>query len=98
MAQTAVEKILAAHAGRPVRAGDLAIVDVDLVMATDGNAPLAIRLLRHELAGVGAVDGSKIVLVIDHCAPALQSLACPSWSHTCAFHQAAIPELSGLPR
>jgi 3-isopropylmalate/(R)-2-methylmalate dehydratase large subunit len=70
MAQTAVEKILAAHAGRPVRAGDLAIVDVDLVMATDGNAPLAIRLLRNELAGVGAVDGSKIVLVIDHCAPA----------------------------
>src|SRR5450759_211944 len=35
---------------------------------------------------------------MDHCAGALQSLARPSWSHTCTFHQAAMPEFNGLPR
>src|SRR4051812_1869413 len=35
---------------------------------------------------------------MDHCAGALQSLACPSWSHTCTFQYAAAPEFSGLPR
>src|ERR1035438_2570567 len=35
---------------------------------------------------------------MDHCASGLQSLVCPSWSHTWTFHQAAMPESSGLPR
>lgn len=45
--------------------------DVDVVMATDGNAPLAIELLRRGF-GVddASIDGSRIILVVDHCAPA----------------------------
>src|ERR1039458_8874558 len=35
---------------------------------------------------------------MDHCASGLQSLARPFWSHTWTFHQAAMPESSGLPR
>src|ERR1039458_10249496 len=35
---------------------------------------------------------------MDHCASGLQSLARPFWSHTWTFHQAAMPELSALPR
>jgi 3-isopropylmalate/(R)-2-methylmalate dehydratase large subunit len=70
-ARTTVEKIIAAHAGADVRAGEAKWVDVDLVMATDGNAPLAIELLKRELgAEESEIDGERIVLVIDHCAPA----------------------------
>src|ERR1035437_2871446 len=35
---------------------------------------------------------------MDHCASALHTLACPSWSHTWTFQYAATPEFSGLPR
>jgi 3-isopropylmalate/(R)-2-methylmalate dehydratase large subunit len=69
MAKTAVEKIIAAHAGHAVQAGDLTIASVDLVMATDGNAPLALRLLREELGAPVEFDGRHIVLVVDHCGP-----------------------------
>jgi 3-isopropylmalate/(R)-2-methylmalate dehydratase large subunit len=70
VARTAAEKIVGRHAGRDVVAGDLVIAAVDVVMATDGNAPLAIRLLREELGADDSFDGSKVILVIDHCAPA----------------------------
>ncbi|HEY7417745.1 MAG TPA: 3-isopropylmalate dehydratase large subunit [Ktedonobacteraceae bacterium] len=69
MPQTAVEKIISAHAETTVRAGDLAIVTVDLVMAQDGNAPLAIRTLREELHAQRIYEPEKVVLVIDHCGP-----------------------------
>ena len=71
MPRTAAEKIIGSHSGRPVVAGDLVRADVDVIMATDGNAPLAIELLRRELgAEDSSIDGSRIILVIDHCAPA----------------------------
>lgn len=74
MPSTAVEKIIGAHAGRRVAAGDLVRADIDLIMATDGNAPLAIELLRREFdADAASIDGSRIILVIDHCAPAPNS-------------------------
>jgi 3-isopropylmalate/(R)-2-methylmalate dehydratase large subunit len=67
---TAVEKIIGRHAGKPVIAGELIVAGVDTVMATDGNAPLSIRLLRDQLKAPLSFDGSHIVLVVDHCAPA----------------------------
>jgi 3-isopropylmalate/(R)-2-methylmalate dehydratase large subunit len=70
MAQTVVEKIISRHAGATVHAGDMAIASVDAVMATDGNAPLAIRLLREQLGAGDDFDASKVILVIDHGAPA----------------------------
>jgi 3-isopropylmalate/(R)-2-methylmalate dehydratase large subunit len=39
-------------------------------MATDGNAPLAIRLLREELGADESFRAERVILVIDHCAPA----------------------------
>jgi 3-isopropylmalate/(R)-2-methylmalate dehydratase large subunit len=66
---TGVEAIFSAHAGKAVRAGDFCIVDVDLVMATDGNGPLAIRILKDELGASAVFDPARVVLVIDHCGP-----------------------------
>lgn len=68
-APTGVEAIFSAHAGRAVKAGEFCVVDVDLVMATDGNGPLAIRILKEELGGNTVFDPDRIVLVIDHCGP-----------------------------
>ena len=66
---TISEKILSAHAGREVRAGDLCIVPVDGCMATDTTAPLAIKAFR-EMGGVQLKEPSRFHLVIDHAAPA----------------------------
>lgn len=68
-APTAVEAIFSAHAGRAVKAGEFCVVDIDLVMATDGNGPLAIRILKEELGANTVFDPDRIVLVIDHCGP-----------------------------
>lgn len=68
-APTGVEAIFSAHAGRAVKAGEFCVVDVDLVMATDGNGPLAIGILKEELGASIVFDPDRIVLVIDHCGP-----------------------------
>ncbi|MDP6456768.1 MAG: 3-isopropylmalate dehydratase large subunit [Candidatus Marinimicrobia bacterium] len=69
MGQTIVEKILSNHAGTEVSAGDLAIVDVDMAMATDTTAPLAIQAFQ-KMNGKKPWDPEKMVFVIDHAAPA----------------------------
>ena len=69
MGMTLAEKILAAHAGpEEVSPGQLIRVPVDLVLANDITAPIAIR--EFERIGVGKVfDRSKVVLVADHFVP-----------------------------
>ena len=68
MGQTIAEKILSAHVDGEVQAGDLAEVQVDLVLANDITAPISIR--EFERIGVGQVfDPDKIALVPDHFAP-----------------------------
>jgi 3-isopropylmalate/(R)-2-methylmalate dehydratase large subunit len=66
---TLAEKILAAHAGRDrVSPGELVNVKVDLVLANDITAPIAIR----EFARIGVdrvFDPRKIVMVPDHFVP-----------------------------
>ena len=69
MPMTAVEKIISNHVGRNVEAGDIVVTPVDFVMAQDGNAPLAIRIMRDELKATQTFDRSRVILVIDHCAP-----------------------------
>ncbi len=69
MGQTIAEKIVSRHAGRQVMANEIAIVAVDGAMATDATAPLAITAFR-EMGGVRLWDPSRVVLVIDHAAPA----------------------------
>ena len=69
MGMTTVEKILAKHAGLDsVTPGQLIEAQVDLVLANDITAPIAIREFRE--AGAKKVfDREKIVLVPDHFTP-----------------------------
>jgi len=66
---TLAEKILAAHTGKKkVSPGEFVNVRVDLVLANDITAPLAIREFRQ--LGVGKVfDPKKVVMVPDHFTP-----------------------------
>ena len=69
MPMTMTQKILAAHCGRDnLRAGELINAGLDLVMANDITAPVAINAFRGcGLSGVFNPD--KIALVMDHFAP-----------------------------
>ncbi|RLI34408.1 3-isopropylmalate dehydratase large subunit, partial [Candidatus Bathyarchaeota archaeon] len=68
MSMTLAERILSEASGRKVEAGDLIVVNVDLAMAHDGTAPLAIKSFR-EMGGERVKNPEKIVFVIDHIAP-----------------------------
>ncbi|MEA3407531.1 MAG: 3-isopropylmalate dehydratase large subunit [Chloroflexota bacterium] len=62
------QKILAAHVSEEVHVGDFADVEVDMVLANDITAPLAIK--EFERLGVDDVfDRERITLVPDHFAP-----------------------------
>lgn len=69
MPQTIAEKILSRAAGKPMRAGEIAIVRVDGAMATDATAPLAIQAFR-EMGGRRLWDPQRVALILDHAAPA----------------------------
>lgn len=69
MAQTISEKIISQHAGKPVKAGDIAIVRVDGVMATDATSPFAIKAFR-QMGGKKLWDSERVSLIIDHASPA----------------------------
>jgi len=66
---TMAQKILAAHAGRShVEIGELIDVQVDIVLANDITAPIAIK--EFSRLGIDQVfDRERIVLVPDHFAP-----------------------------
>jgi len=66
---TITEKILAAHAERDsVTPGELIEVRVDLALANDITAPLAIRVFE-ELGAQAPFDPARIALVADHFVP-----------------------------
>jgi len=67
---TITEKILADHSGRKeVRAGELITAKIDLAMANDVTAPLAIKIL--ERYGIDRVfDPERVALVLSHFVPA----------------------------
>ncbi len=69
MGQTTAEKLLSRKAGKSVHAGELAIVDVDGVMATDATGPFAIQSFR-EMGGTELWDASRVSLILDHATPA----------------------------
>jgi len=66
---TLAEKILAAHADeREVSPGEFVNVRVDLILANDITAPIAIK--EFQKIGVGRVfDPQKVVMVPDHFVP-----------------------------
>ena len=69
MGQTITEKILAAHAGREsVMPGELLNVRIDLALANDITAPIAIEVFEESKADA-VFDPEKIALVPDHFVP-----------------------------
>jgi 3-isopropylmalate/(R)-2-methylmalate dehydratase large subunit len=70
MGMTITEKIIADHSGKKeVKPGDLATVKIDLAMANDVTAPLAIKILeKYHIDKV--FDPERIALVLSHFVPA----------------------------
>ena len=65
-----IERYLAAAAGRPaVSVGEDITVAVDLLMAHDVSAPLALEQFA-EIGAARVFDPAKIVLILDHNYPA----------------------------
>ena len=63
------EKILSAHAGKKeVSAGELINAKVDLVLANDITAPIAIQEFK-KAGAKGVFDKDRIALIPDHFAP-----------------------------
>jgi 3-isopropylmalate/(R)-2-methylmalate dehydratase large subunit len=69
--QTITEKILAAHAGKKtVSTGEFIEPKVDVALANDITAPLAIKQFSNIFPSGGKVfDRKKVVLVLDHFTP-----------------------------
>ena len=69
MPMTITEKILAAHAGADsVMPGEIIQVDVDLALANDITAPLAIEVF-YKLGTQEVFHKDKVALVPDHFVP-----------------------------
>ncbi len=67
---TLSEKIFAAHCGRDtVKAGDLVMAKLDMVLGTDVTVPLSIQVF-HEMGAERVFDRNKLALVNDHFVPA----------------------------
>jgi 3-isopropylmalate/(R)-2-methylmalate dehydratase large subunit len=73
------EAILSAHCGRSVRAGEIAICNVDFVLGTDAATPMAIDYFA-QMGGDRVFDPSRIMFALDHYSP-------PTTPQTRAFHE-----------
>ncbi len=70
MDQTFSEQILSQLSGARVQPGDLVVVEPDVVMSHDSLTPSIIRIMKNEL-GVSRVKyPDRLVIVLDHVAPA----------------------------
>lgn len=70
MGQTLTEQILSHAAGRPVRPGELVVVEPDVVMSHDSLTPGIIDILQDQLGVQQVHNPDQIVMVMDHVAPA----------------------------
>jgi len=68
LGKTISEKIISEHAGRKLQAGDISVVDVDVVMSQDGTGPLAVSQVKK--MGFDSVKNpGNSIFFIDHAAP-----------------------------
>ena len=67
MGQTIAEKIMSAHAGYNVHAGELAIINVDVTAVQDGTGPLTVQEFKK--LGKPLANPNRTILFIDHAAP-----------------------------
>lgn len=70
---TLVEEIFSQKAGRKVEAGEIVMLEVDIIMSHDNTTPLAIKAFDE--IGKPVKDKSKIVIHFDHAYPAPNQLA-----------------------
>jgi methanogen homoaconitase large subunit len=70
MGQTLTEQILSHAAGRQVRAGELVVVEPDVVMSHDSLSPAIIKILKEELGRSTVKNPEQLVIVFDHVSPA----------------------------
>lgn len=68
MGLTISEKILGAHSGAEVRAGDIVVADIDYAMGQDGTTPLSIKAFQ-KMRGGALKNPDRLSLVIDHSSP-----------------------------
>lgn len=68
MGYTIAEKILGAHAGRPSRAGEVVVADVDFAMIHDARAANALKQLE-KLGAQALPYASRTAFVLDHYSP-----------------------------
>jgi methanogen homoaconitase large subunit len=69
MGQTLSEQILSHAAGRTVHAGDLVIVEPDVVMSHDSLTPSIIKIVQNELEMPEIRYPERLVMVLDHVSP-----------------------------
>src|SRR5512140_1734821 len=70
MGQTLSEQILSRAAGHSVRAGELVVVEPDVVMSHDSLTPSIIRIMQDELGVPSVKKPTQLVMTLDHVAPA----------------------------
>ena len=68
MGRTISEKILSNHCGKDLKAGDIAVCDVDFCFGQDGTSSIIIDSF-NKLGTEKAFDKSKFYMIIDHSAP-----------------------------
>lgn len=70
MGQTLSEQILSHAAGQTVHAGDLVVVEPDVVMSHDSLTPSIIRIMQEELGTQRVKNPDQLVFSFDHVSPA----------------------------
>ncbi|HLA39854.1 MAG TPA: aconitase family protein, partial [Candidatus Glassbacteria bacterium] len=68
MGQTLAEKLLSEHAGKMLKAGEYAVVSVDLAYVQDGTGPLAVRQL-DKMGVKKLANPERCVVFLDHASP-----------------------------
>ncbi|MBM3253611.1 MAG: 3-isopropylmalate dehydratase large subunit, partial [Candidatus Omnitrophica bacterium] len=72
MGKTIAEKIINSHTKKEVKAGDVAICDIDFCFSQDGTSLLAIDSF-NQLGTDRIFDENKFCMVIDHSSPSPSS-------------------------
>jgi len=68
MGQTIAEKIISAHSGKDVYAGELTIAKVDVAAVQDGTGPLTVQEYK-KLGKTKLANPERTILFIDHASP-----------------------------
>jgi 3-isopropylmalate/(R)-2-methylmalate dehydratase large subunit len=66
--KTISEKIISEHTGSDLKAGDIAVVNVDIVMSQDGTGPLAVSQIK-KMGFSGVKNPKRSIFFIDHASP-----------------------------